>query len=328
MAPKPKKPSAASIRRAEEAQKIADAKAAEEARRVAETNAANAAAMAEAARNQRERTDWIEQLNIIFRDYGLESLAPKITEFVQQGFSKDTVTLKLQDTAEYQQRFAGNTARKKAGLPVLGPKDYLATEQSYRQIMRSAGLPQGFYDNPDDFSTFIGFDVSPSELKERVDIADLFVNNIESYYTDSLTKFYGLNKGDLISYVLDPERSLPLITRQAQAAQFGGEAARQGLDITKPLAEQYAAMGVSRQQARTGFEQVAQIVPVAEKLSQMTAGAQPFGVAEATTAVFGGDQSAEQKRRLQKLAQTEQSRFAGQAGVGQPSLGMSRQGQF
>lgn len=325
MAPKPKKPSAASIRRAEEAQKIADAKAAEEARIAAE-NAAAAAANAKI--RQMERTDWIEQLNIIFKDYGLESLAPKITEYVQQGFTPATVTLKLQETPEYKQRFAGNEARKKAGLSVLNPKDYLATEQSYRQIMRSAGLPKGFYDNPDDFSTFIGFDVSPSELKERVDIADLFVNNIESYYTDSLTKFYGLNKGDLISYVLDPERSLPLITRQAQAAQFGGEAARQGLDITKPLAEQYAAMGVSRQQARTGFEQVAQIVPVAEKLSQMTAGAQPFGVAEATTAVFGGDQSAEQKRRLQKLAQTEQSRFAGQAGVGQPSLGMSRQGQF
>jgi putative ribosome biogenesis GTPase RsgA len=44
--------------------------------------------------------------------------------------------------------------------------------------------------------------------------------------------------------------------------------------------------------------------------------------------VFGGDQSAEYKKRLQKLAQIEQSRFAGQAGVGSASLMQSSQGQI
>jgi hypothetical protein len=48
------------------------------------------------------------------------------------------------------------------------------------------------------------------------------------------------------------------ITRQQKAAQFGAEAARQGLQVTTPIAERYTdQLGVTQQEARQGFEQVA-----------------------------------------------------------------------
>ena len=120
-----------------------------------EEAARRAAQEVENARIQTQRTDWVEYTTQMFNNYGLGTLAPKITEYVQQGFSPDTVTLKLQETPEYKQRFAGNESRRKSGLSVLSPKEYLATEDAYRQIMRSTGLPKGFYDSPDDFSKFI-----------------------------------------------------------------------------------------------------------------------------------------------------------------------------
>jgi hypothetical protein len=55
-----------------------------------------------------------------------------------------------------KRRFAGNQQRRKLGLPVLSPREYLETEAAYRQVMESAGLPRGFYDSPDDFSSWIG----------------------------------------------------------------------------------------------------------------------------------------------------------------------------
>ncbi len=152
-----------------------------------------------------EKTDWIEQLRLIFSNYGLDSLAPKITEFIQMGYSPDTVTLKLQETPEYKQRFIGNESRRKAGLPVLNPAEYLSVEASYKKIMRDAELPAGFYDQPDDFGKFIGADVSPTELQERVSIANQSLQNADPFYTDSLRRFYGLNTGDMIAYTLDPE---------------------------------------------------------------------------------------------------------------------------
>jgi len=332
MAPKPKPASAASIRKAEEAQRAADAKAAANKTPVIDpaTAAANAARDAVAAQNaaaqQQQRVDWIEQLSILFKNYGLEALAPKIKDFVQQGYSADTVTLKLQETPEYQQRFAGNAARLKAGLSVLSPKEYLATEDAYRQIMRTTGVPKGFYDSPDDFSKFIELDVSPTELKQRVDLAQTAIDNADPYYTRTLQEMYGLSNGDMIAQVLDPQRALPFITKQAQAVQFGAAAVRQGLQIAKPVAEQYAGMGVTQQQAEQGFQAIAQILPTAERLGQIYG--QSYNQDQAVSEVFGGPMSAEAIQRRKRLSEMEQSAFAGQSGVGKSSLSRGNSGQY
>jgi hypothetical protein len=70
------------------------------------------------------------------------------------------------------------------------------------------------------------------------------------------------------------------------------------------------------------------VLPAAQRLSQITPGGQPVGMEEVTSAVFGGAGSAEYKQRLQKLSEQEQSRFAGQAGVGRGSLSRGTSGQY
>jgi len=291
-----------------------------------EEAARRAAQEVENARIQTQRTDWVEYTTQLFNNYGLGTLAPKITEYVQQGFSPDTVTLKLQETPEYKQRFAGNESRRKSGLSVLSPKEYLATEDAYRQIMRSTGLPKGFYDSPDDFSKFIESDVSPTELKQRVDLAQTAIDNADPYYTRTLQEMYGLSNGDMIAQVLDPQRALPFITKQAQAVQFGAAAVRQGLQVAKPVAEQYAGMGVTEQQAEQGFQAVAQILPTAERLGQIYG--QNYNQEQALSEVFGGPMSADAIQRRRRLVEMEQSSFAGRAGVGRSSLAQGTQGQI
>jgi hypothetical protein len=329
---KPKNPSAASIRKAEEAQKARDAKAKTTTvidPATAAANAARAAAeAAEAARIQTQRVDWTEQLSLLFKNYGLESLAPLIKQYVQDGYSADTVTLKLQDAPEYQRRFAGNESRRKAGLPVLSPAEYLATESAYKQIMRTAGLPEGFYDSYDDFSGFIGVDVSPSELKSRVDAASLSLEGSDPYYKESLQSMYGLSSGDMLAYTLDPQRSLPFINKRVQSAQFGAAARRQGLNVGTSTAEQYAGMGVTRQQAEQGFQAVAQITPAAERLSQIYGREQAYGQEQAIAEAFGGPMSAEAATRRKRLTEMEQATFGGRSGVGRGSLTQGAQGQF
>jgi hypothetical protein len=277
-----------------------------------------------------QRTNWIEELKARYEESGLGTLADRIIEFVKQGFSPQTIDFKITETPEFKLRFPANEARKKAGLPVLSLDEYIAVENSYQSILRQSNIPKGFYDSKDDFTKFIANDVSPQELKSRVDIADRFVDGVESYFTDSLQRFYGLSKGDLVAYALDPERAMPLITRQVRAAEFGGEAARQGLQIGAGMAEQYTGgpLGISQTQARQGFEQVAQIAPQAERLSRISDASQPFGLEEVTSAVFGGEQSAGYKQKLQSLAEQEQSRFAGQSGVTRGSLAKGTSGQF
>lgn len=276
-----------------------------------------------------QRTNWIEELKAQYNAAGLGALGNRVVEFVQQGFDPETIDFKIRETPEFKLRFPANEARKKAGLPVLSLDEYIALENAYQSIFRESGFAKGFYDSKDDFTKFIENDISPQELKSRVDIASMSIDNADPYFVDSLQRLYGIPKADMVAYALDPERALPFITRQVQAAQFGGEAARQGLQIDRSMAETYTGqLGVSQAQARQGFEQVAGVLPVAQKLSQITAGAQPVGVAELTSVAFGGAGSAEYKQRLQSLAEQEQSRFAGQAGVGRGSLTQGIQGQF
>jgi hypothetical protein len=99
-------------------------------------------------------------LQNVFAQYGLGSLAGQITGFIQQGYSADAISILLQNTPEYKQRFAANDARLKKGLPALSPAEYIATERSYRQVMSAAGLPLGFYDQTSDFQKFLENDMS------------------------------------------------------------------------------------------------------------------------------------------------------------------------
>lgn len=276
-----------------------------------------------------ERIDSIAYLQDLFAQYGIPELANKIVELKNQGLTDRVVAIELQKTPEFKARFIGNENRKKAGLPPLDPATYISTETAYKKVMRDSQLPVGFYDQYDDFAKFIGGDVSPAELQERLNIANQSIQNADPYFTDSLRRLYGLQSGDMLAYALDPERALPFITRQQKAAQFAAEGARQGLQVTTPMAETYSGqLGITQGQARQGFEQVAEILPEAQRLGAITPGAQPVGLEETTSAVFGGAQSADYKQRLKRLSEIEQSRFAGQAGVTRGSLAQGTQGQF
>jgi hypothetical protein len=132
-------------------------------------------------RGQAERQrDAATILTRTVHQYGLGSLAGQITGFIQQGYSADAISILLQNTPEYKQRFAANDARLKKGLPALSPAEYIATERSYRQVMSAAGLPLGFYDQTSDFQKFLENDMSPTELKSRVDTAAQAVNQAPS----------------------------------------------------------------------------------------------------------------------------------------------------
>ncbi|MFF5471045.1 hypothetical protein [Streptomyces achromogenes] len=196
-------------------------------------------------------------LKSLFNGYGLGSLAGRIYDYVKQGYGADTISLLLQDTKEYKARFAGNEARAKAGLPVLSPADYLATEQAYRQVLSSAGLPKGFYDNPADYTRWISADVSPTEIKDRVDLATQAVSQSNPQYRQALFKMYGIQEADLTAYFLDRKTAEPILKKQAAAAAIGAAAIRRGFAANALDLEGYATMGVTADQAEQVYGQIA-----------------------------------------------------------------------
>lgn len=262
-----------------------------------------------------EQRNAYEAIRLIFEGYGLGTLAPKILEYVQQGYGSDTITMLLQRTDEYKQRFAANEIRRKNGLPVLAPNEYLATEQAYRQIMRNAGLPPGFYDSNDDFTRFLSSDVSPTELKGRVDLAVQATEFSDPQLRTAL-QAQGVDTGSMVAYFLDEKRAMPLIQKQMAASQIGAAALRQGLAMNPETAMDWAKQGITKEQAQQGYGQIAGYLPEAQKLASIYGDFYDQALAEAE--VFGQSGAATEKRK--SLASQERAAFGGSAGAARRGL--------
>jgi len=273
--------------------------------------------------NGNDQRNAAEYLTRLFESYGLGSLAPKILEFVQQGYDTDTIALMLQDTAEYKQRFAANEKRRAAGMAVLSPAEYLNLERSYRQLLSSAGLPAGFYDSQDDFTQWIANDVSPAEIQDRAQMASTALYSSDNHYLQTL-RSYGLGDGDLVAYMLDPKKALPLLQKTVKASMVGAEASRNSLGITQQRAEYFADMGVSGEQARSAYQTIGENLPTAEKLGRL--GGESFGQPDLEDELLGGSGLASAKRK--RLATQEIGRFAGASGAGDKALAGRTRGEY
>lgn len=262
-------------------------------------------------------------LTNLFTSYGLGSLAGDILNFVKQGYGADVIALKLQDTDAYKQRFKANAARLAAGLPVLSPAEYLATEKAYRDIMSNAGLPLGFYDQASDFEAFLSKDISPTEVQGRVQAAAEVINRADPNTLNAFKQF-GYTEGDLISYALDGQRALPLIEKQFKAAQIAGAAANQALGINRDTAERLAASGVTGQQAQQGFGAIANEIGSVNKLNSIYG--DDVTQDDLVREVFEDDAEAGQKRK--KLASKERAAFGGSGGQSRSSLSKSDAGSL
>src|SRR5690349_3344811 len=250
-----------------------------------------------------------------FKSYGLESLANKIFDYVKNGYSADTISILLQETPEYKKRFAGNEARRKAGLNVLSPGEYISVENSYRQIMKQAGLPIGFYDSTEDFAGFIGNDLSPTELKERADLAVQATALAAPEYKQALRQM-GISDSEMTAYWINQSKSLPFLQKTAATAAIGAEALQNKLTFDKSFAENLATQGVTSQEAAEGYARIAQEFGGLQTLGQIYGQAWNQRLAEEGT-FLGSAQATERRNRL---ISSEGAQFSGSTGAARGGL--------
>ena len=290
-------------------------------------------AAAEAEKLRRAGQSAYDILLTEFNQYGLGALIEPLKSLIQSGPSSAELTLALRATDAYQKRFAANKSRVSAGLSALNEAEYIRLEDQYQNVMRNYGLPASYYakdttGRQEGFEKLIGFDVSATELEDRVLTAQNRVINAAPEVTTALKQFYpDITNGDILAYTLDPTKGLSEIKRKVTAAEIGGAALGAGLGASATRAEQLARYGVTAESAQKGYGAIGGGLERGRQLASIYQ--QPdYNQAVAEEEVFNlpGQTQAGEKRK--KIIGLEKATFGGQTGVSSGALSQNRAGSY
>lgn len=209
---------------------------------------------AQKAADDAAKQNAIKTLQGIFNTYGLSSLYEKIKQYVQEGYSADTVAIMLRDTDEYRQRFPAMKTLASKGR-AISEAAYIDYERTASQFEKQYGLPSGMLTG--NVTKLLENDISATEMAERVQMASANSLMAPQELKDTLSKYYGISGGDLAAYFLDPTIAEPILQKRAASARIGSEALQQGIGLDVYGAENLQSLGVSQEQARAGFQQIA-----------------------------------------------------------------------
>ena len=296
-----------------------------------------------AAIQEQNRRSAFALLEKEFTDNGLTTLVPEIKRFMTEGYGAEEASLLLPTTEAYKTRFAGNEGRKTLGLPTYTPGQYLAAEQTYRDLFNQYNLSE--LANQNTYTALIGGAVSIDEAKARVDNVFSKIDNAPGELKAQLNNYLGAyGVGDetkqrsqiALALMQGPEGINQLETNLRKAYIRTG-AATSRVDVAEQniseLEKQLTTSGYSTEQigniSKEAYSSLAETLPSVQKLAEIskqdTTGLQE----ELTQEAFGkttGTLMPSQRRK--KLQEQEQARFTGKSGVSQVSLGSSQAGSF
>ncbi len=271
-----------------------------------------------------EKRDAFALVEQTMRSYGFnEAELTEILNYVKNGLvnprmGANQLVIELRNLPSYKTRFAGNETRRSKGLNALSEAEYLAQEKDYSETLRRYG--QQRLANRAQFATLIGNDISNTELGNRVGMAVNRLANTNPAVLTQLRSYYpSITNSDIVSYFLSPDETLPELETKVATAEIGATAAQYGLASDLTRISELQKYGVDLARARQGYENIAQVLPRTEILSDIykQAGIN-YNQATAEQEEFKGLASA--KRARNQLAQLEAAAFSGSTGLGRSSL--------
>lgn len=265
------------------------------------------------------------QLQQTLQQYGfsgqdLTSLVSFAQQQIVAGNSQQQVLLNLEQTPQFQARFPAIQTLSQEGV-AISPAEYISLEQQYASLEHAAGLPADFAS----YDQLIAGQVSPSEYADRINKGYLAVETAPPETVQAMQDYYGVSKGQLAAYFLDPKNQEPLLLQQAMAAQIGGASAVSGFGrVDEGQAMRLAQQGVTYSQAQQGFQQLS-----GEKqlYTPLPGQGQRYGFTTDNLlgAQFGSD--GQTKLQLQIQADQEKNYFQQGTGVASTSTGLTGAGQ-
>ena len=273
-----------------------------------------------------KKTDARIPIRAMLKKFGFSQTAEDtLFDVVWGNYTADTVdytdeaavTLSIRETDAYKTRFAGNELRRAKGLPDLSIANYIGIEKSYKNSLKVNGIPDDFYDSPEEMAELIAGNVDVQEFNDRLVVARDLAQNAPPEVMAQLTSYYGITAGQLTAYYLDPAKMLPILKEQERAARIGAFAVESGgMSIDRTTAEDLAKRNTSDAAARTGFGNIAKL----GELNQAMGNEESISSQDIVGAEFGFNPDGTKKlanRKARRLAEFEGGgNFAKSQGIG------------
>ncbi|MGV0949360.1 MAG: hypothetical protein ACOYB3_01720 [Azonexus sp.] len=261
-------------------------------------------------------------LESFLADYGLEDLASwawsmylgsgaaSVSEFTPQ------LKAELPTHPSFQARFPAYQALLDAGRGI-SIDQYRQYETDIQKAARFYGLPDQFVNDRQYVKDIMVQGVSADEFAERAQIARDNALNAPAEERTALKNLYNVSEGDLTAFWMDPEKAMPLIQRQAAAAQIAGAGLRNNIAIDAAQAERLAAQDVTTKEAASGFQSVA-------AQQGLTRGDYSTSEADLIAAQFGDAAAA---KRVEAARGTRTAQYQGGGGASESQTGVTGLGK-
>lgn len=277
-----------------------------------------------------QQRDAFELLQATLREWDLASLIPDLENILTEGVSGDVAMLRLRNTDAYKRRFKGNLERQKRGLPAMSEAEYLETETALKTVVRrygGEGTAIGGLNSDEQLANWIGNDVSPTELNQRFSMyRDNYLAQ-PTWVRDAWAQ-HGLTPWQAMMAAADPSVSETDLANTLNTFAVGSEALQQygqeNFDFGADRFEEYARRGVTADDARKAFSDVAQREEREGFLAGL-AGEQLSRQDQEKAALFG-DAGTEKRRR--KILEQELGRFSQNPFGGENALRGTSQGAY
>ena len=272
-----------------------------------------------------ERRDAFSMIKSTLITYGFtEAETKELDAFIESiitdvKIGPELAKIKLREQPTYQARFAGNKARVAKGFNALTEAQYLQQETDYAQTLSSYGVGQ--LSSRSQFATFIENNTSVTEVGRRLNASVRRVKNADPTILENLKRLYPtITDTDIVSYFLKPVETIEELERKTTVAEIGATAQQYKMEETGLTKfEDLQKYGVNLATARAGYSNIAEELPTATKLGNVyNETGITYGQTEAEAEQF--KDSAEAKRKKQKLIETEKASFQGSSGVGAAGL--------
>lgn len=278
---------------------------------------------AQKAIDDKNRKTAQQEFRAALSELGLGDLADTVDKMITDDKTVSQIKLDLPGTEAYKQRFPGMAALKKAGQ-AISEATYIANERAMIQSAKAYGIDTALVSR-DLMGQYIGGQNSPAEFERRVEMAADRVDKRTDVVTAMTTFFPGVDKGGMITYLLNPTIGMDVIKKQVRTAEIGAAASAGGFKIGAD-----GAITTARAQSlidATGTKDLAALkaefgqAGILGRTQARLAGieGQAYDTFEAAQAVVANDAASimASKKRAEREAMF---RFGGQSGVSASSL--------